>query len=179
MTSNRVFWLLFAVMLGDYLAMVLWSIPVLSRDAGGLAVFDMRPGGYTFDEARTFLAALSPEGTRFYTQVQHRLDAAYPALLALTLGWAILRLAPVRWGIWRYVLAATAIPGMVFDYWENFDVSAMLRAGPDGITPALVETASLHSQLKAATSTVSMTILLILLAIWLFRRATRKTARGG
>ncbi len=68
MTSNRIFWLLFAVMLGDYLAMVLWSIPALSRDAGGLAVFDMRPGGYSFDEARAFLAALSPDGARFYAK---------------------------------------------------------------------------------------------------------------
>jgi hypothetical protein len=176
MTSNRIFWLLFAVMLGDYLAMVLWSIPALSRDAGGLAVFDMRPGGYTFDEARAFLAALSPDGARFYANVQHRLDAAYPALLALTLGWAILRLAPARWGVWRYVLAATAIPGMVFDYLENADVAAMLKAGADGITPALVETASFHSRAKAAASTVSMTILLLLLAVWLFRRVTRKAA---
>ncbi len=94
----------------------------------------------------------------------------------MTLGWAILRLAPARWGVWRYVLAATSIPGMVFDYLENADVATMLKAGADGITPALVETASFHSRAKAATSTVSMTILLLLLAVWLFRRVTRKAA---
>ncbi len=156
--------------LGDYLVMVLWSIPKISAAAGGLAVFDLRPGGYTFEEARAFLAALSAEGAQFYANVQHRLDAAYPALLAVTLAWSILRLAPARWGIWRHLLAATAIPGMIFDYLENRDVAHMLALGPDGITPGLVETASFHSQAKAATSAVAMTILLVLLILWAFRR---------
>jgi hypothetical protein len=66
---------------------------------------------------------------------------------------------------------------MTFDYLENADVSTMLKAGADGITPALVETASQHSRLKAATSTVSMTILVVLLVLWGIRRwrAAHKT----
>jgi hypothetical protein len=168
--NNRIFWLVVAATLGDYLVMVLWSIPRISAEAGGLPVFDLRPGGYTHEEARAFLAALSAEGTHFYANVQHRLDAAYPALLAVTLAWSILRLAPARWGVWRHLLAATAIPGMVFDYLENRDVARMLALGPDGIAPDLVRTASFHSQAKAATSSVAMTILLVLLALWAFRR---------
>jgi hypothetical protein len=173
---NILFWLVVAITLGVYATMVLWSIPVLSQDAAGLAIFDMRPGGYSFEEARAFLAALSPEGVGFYESVQHRLDALYPALLATTLGWSILRLSPASWGIWRWVLAATALPGMVFDYWENADVSTMLDLGPNGITPAIVEAASLHSRIKAGASTLAMTILLVLLAIWLVRRFRRHTA---
>lgn len=170
----RIFWLVVAVTLADYLVMVLWSIPRISGEASGLAVFDMRPGGYSFDEAKAFLAALSPEGAAFYANVQHRLDAAYPALLALTLGWSILRLAPAGWGVWRGLLAATAIPGMVFDYRENLDVAAMLRLGPGGVTPEMVETASLHSQIKAASTSISMAVLLILLAMWGYRRFRRR-----
>lgn len=170
MGSNRIFWMVVAVTLGDYFAMVFWSIPRISAEAGGLPVFDLRPGGYTFEEARAFLVALSAEGAQFYANVQHRLDAAYPALLAVTVAWSILRLAPARWGVWRHLLAATAIPGMIFDYLENRDVAGMLALGPDRITPELVETASFHSQAKAATSSVAMTILLVLLALWAFRR---------
>lgn len=170
MGSNRIFWIVVAVTLGDYLVMLFWSIPKISATAGGLPVFDMRPGGYNYDEARAFLAALSAEGAWFYENVQHRLDAAYPALLAITLAWSILRLAPARWGVWRHLLAATAIPGMIFDYLENRDVSRMLVLGPDGITPEFVSAASFHSQAKAATSTVAMTILLVLLVLWAFRR---------
>ena len=173
---DRVFWLVAAVALADYLVMLAWSIPRISAEAGGMTIFDMRPSGYSFDEARTFLAALSPEGERFYTDVQHRLDAVYPALLAVTLGWAILRLAPTGWGVWRWPLAASAIPGMVFDYRENDDVARMLAAGPDGITPQMVEAASFHSQAKAVTTTVSMTILLVLLALWALRRMRGRPA---
>ena len=107
MTRNGIFWLVFAAMLGNYLAMILWSIPRISAEAGGLAIFDMRPAGYSFEEAKTFLAALSPDGARFYVQVQHRLDSAYPALLAVTLGWAIIRLAPASWGVWRWLILPT------------------------------------------------------------------------
>ncbi|MAS07872.1 MAG: hypothetical protein CL534_24735 [Ahrensia sp.] len=168
--KNRLFWFVFAVTLAVYCVMIFWSIPRISAQAGGLAVFDLRPGGYSFDDAKAFLAALSPEGAAFYANVQHKLDTAYPALLALTLGWAILRLAPARWGPWRWPLAATALPGMVFDYRENLDVDAMLELGPNGITPRIVEAASLDSQIKAATSSMSMAVLLILLGLWLFRR---------
>jgi hypothetical protein len=150
--------------------MVFWSIPKISDAAGGLPVFDLKPGGYTCEEARAFLAALSAEGAQFYANVQHRLDAAYPALLAVTLAWSILRLAPARWGVWRHLLAATAIPGMVFDYLENRDVAHMLALGPDGITADLVATASFHSQAKAATSAVAMTVLTVLLAVWAYER---------
>ncbi len=167
--KDRLFWFVVAVTLADYCVMIFWSIPKISAQAGGLTVFDMRPGGYSFDEAKTFLAALSPVGAAFYANVQHKLDAAYPALLALTLGWAILRLAPANWGQWRWLLAATTLPGMVFDYRENLDVATMLKLGSEGITPAIVEAASLHSQAKAVSTSVSISTLLVLLGIWIVR----------
>ncbi len=80
-----IFWIMFAVMLGVYLVMVLWSLPLLMADAGGLPAFDLRPAGYSHDEAQAFLAALSPEGRAFYLDVQQWLDTAYPALLGVVL----------------------------------------------------------------------------------------------
>ena len=175
--KDRLFWFVVAVTLAVYCVMIFWSIPKISAQAGGLTVFDMRPGGYSLDEAKAFLAALSPEGAAFYANVQHKLDTAYPALLALTLGWAILRLAPANWGLWRWLLAATALPGMAFDYLENLDVSAMLKLGPNAIAPQLVEAASQNSQLKAVSTSISAAILLVLLGIRIIRLLRNRTRR--
>ena len=114
-TRRVAFWTLVAVTTAIYLVMVLWSLPKISAAAGGATPFDMRPLGYSFEEARAFLTALSSEGARFYRTVQHRLDLLYPALLAATLFFAIRALAPHRWVLSPSLLALTAIPGSVFD----------------------------------------------------------------
>jgi hypothetical protein len=130
------FWAVVAATLAVYAAMVLWSIPRIEAAAGGLPVFDLRPGGYGFDEARAFLTALSAEGRDFYLRVQHRLDLIYPPLMALATGWALLLLAPGG-GAWRLV-ALVPLPGMVFDWLENAAVARMLTAGPEALTEAMV-----------------------------------------
>ena len=95
------FWGLFGLTFAIYAAMLGWSLPVVAAAAGGLVPFDMRPGGYGFADAHAFLVALSPEGARFYVNIQQKLDIAYPGLLALTLLFAIAALLPRRLGAWR------------------------------------------------------------------------------
>jgi hypothetical protein len=159
------FWVLFAVTLGVYLVMVAWSLPAVSDAAVGLAPFDMRPGGYSFDEAKAFLSALSPEGADFYRNVQQRFDLFYPALSAATLFFAIAVLAPKSWGVWRWVAALTAVPGAVGDYLENHAVAGMLALGADGITPGVVARASMWTLVKSSFTTLAMAILLLLLIL--------------
>src|SRR5262249_46841707 len=60
------------------------TVAYLRRVAGGLAPFDLRPFGYTVDEARALLHALSDIGRRYYADVQLQLDTASPALYALS-----------------------------------------------------------------------------------------------
>jgi hypothetical protein len=168
MSGRLLFWAVIAATVTVYAVMLGWSLPAISDAAGGRAVFDMLPAGYSFAEARAFLAALSPEGADFYLRVQHRLDLIYPALLAISTGWAMVRLAP-RWR-WRTALLLVPIPGMVFDYLENRAVAAMLSAGADGLTPEMVAQASRFSQLKAIFSTLSLGLLLMLILAWAFRR---------
>ena len=57
MSLKRAFWVVFAAMVLVYCAMVLWSLPIIMKDANGLMPFDLRPGGYTTEDARAFLAA--------------------------------------------------------------------------------------------------------------------------
>ena len=174
MLARLLFWSILAATLGVYTAMIFWSIPAISAEAGGLPIFDMRPGGYTFAEAQDFLMALTPEGAKFYLRVQHRLDLAYPALLAVATGWAMVLLLP-RWR-WRYLLPLVPLPGMVFDYLENRAVSVMLAAGAQGLTPEMVAQASVFSRLKAAFTTLSLGLLLILVLVWIVRRWRRRGA---
>lgn len=175
-SARGLFWVVFAATLGVYLVMLAWTLPAITTAAGGLAPFDLRPTGYSFDEARVFLAALTPEGSTLYRGVQQRLDIAYPALLAATLVLAILLLSPAGLGRWRWLLAAAALPGMVFDYLENAAVAAMLDGGAAALTPELAAAASRWTLLKSAFSTLAFTVLLVLLALWLVRRFRRRAA---
>jgi hypothetical protein len=163
--KRALFWTLAAVTLAIYLTMVLWSLPFISAEAGGLVPFDMRPTGYSFDEARAFLAALTEEGNAFYRDVQHTLDLFFPGLIAATLFFAIAALLPKRLGRWRYALAAPVVLTAVFDWAENSAVAGMLTAGADGITEDMVRAANGWSIAKATASTVAYTALLVLL-IW-------------
>jgi hypothetical protein len=175
MTRNQMaFWLLFAVTMGVYATILLWSLPIVAAAAGGQVPFDMRPGGYSFTDAREFLTALSAEGRDFYVGVQHRLDVAYPALIAATLFFAVAALVPERARPWRWWIAAPALAIAVFDYAENGAVAAMLAVGPAALTPDLVERASTWTVWKSNLTLVVMTAVLILLALralaWFRRR---------
>ena len=166
-----IFWMMFAVMLGVYLVMVLWSLPLLMADAGGLPVFDLRPAGYSFDEAQAFLAALSPEGRAFYLDVQQWLDTAYPALMGVTL---VMAFGFLFRGALRWIAIVFALAGAVFDYLENAAVAGMLRAGSEGITPDMVATASRWTLLKSGAVTLAMLMLIAGLVMLLWRRVRRK-----
>ncbi|RYE85016.1 MAG: hypothetical protein EOP19_10320 [Hyphomicrobiales bacterium] len=106
---RKLFWMLCGVTLAVYLAMVLWSLPVVSAGAGGLAPFDMRPGGYDYAAAVAFLDAITPAAAAFYRDVQQRFDLVYPALAALTLFFALASTLPRPLGAWRFILAAPAL----------------------------------------------------------------------
>lgn len=170
------FWLLLAATLAVYLAMIAWTLPRIAAAAGGLAAFDLRPAGYSFEEARAFLVALPPADVAFYLAVQHRLDLVYPALLAVMLFWAIHALSPEAWGIWRWPLALLAVPGSLFDYLENASVAQMLKSGPDALTTAMVGRASTFTVLKSLFDTLAMTVALVLLLAWLWRRRAPRVA---
>jgi hypothetical protein len=141
-----------------YLAMVLWSLPELSRLAGGNLPFDLRPMGYTPTEARAFLAALGDEGRAFYRGVQHRLDLVFPGLFALSLILAFSRLAPRSLSL---ILSAVAAAAAGFDWAENAAVAWLLTEPTP--TDAAIVTASRLTLLKSLCVTLAMTGLLVLL----------------
>ncbi len=172
----RLYWLLVVLTMGLYLVMVLWSLPFIAQQAGGLVPFDMRPTGYDFADAQAFLGALTPEGRVFYAGIQHRLDTVYPALLALVLVFGGLGLARGRWRWGAYLLGLAAILGAAFDYKENSVVARLLTQDVQSLSGSDVEIAVWATLLKSGLTTVAMTLLLVLLFVRLIARIMGKRA---
>ena len=169
----KVYWVVVAATVANYLIMILWSLPQVSEMAGGGVPFDMRPGGYSFDDALDFLIAITDTGRDFYLNTQQLLDSFYPALFAATVAIALAHLLPRYWG---WALATIAIVAGGFDYLENSAVAAMLRVEPDALTEAMVSTASNWTLAKSVSTTIASLALLIVLCIkgfaWLKSRKT-------
>ncbi|WP_296763420.1 hypothetical protein [Sediminimonas sp.] len=167
---RRVFLAVLALMLANYLAMALWTTPRLMAAADGLPLFDLRPFGYGFHEARAYLAVLNAEGRETYLIVQHWLDTTFPALLALSLILALHLLLAPRWLLLARAGSLVAVAGAVFDYLENAAVAALLRAGAQGITPEMVTRAGVWTVAKSAADAVAITLVLGAVAVALWRR---------
>ena len=156
----KIYWVVVAVTVTNYLTMVLWSLPLVSEMADGGVPFDMRPGGYSFEEAQMFLTATNNEGRDFYLNIQQLLDFFYPTLFAISVAIPLAHLVPRYWG---WSLALLAIAAGVFDHLENSAVSIMLRAEPDLVTEAMVSSANNWTLAKSvSTSIVSIALLIVL-----------------
>jgi hypothetical protein len=169
------FWTCFTAAMAIYIAMILWSLPVITEAAGGLAPFDMRPFGYTLADAQAFLAAIDPETVKFYRNVQLTLDIFYPALITISLVLGIYLLLPARFGAWRWVIAALPLPIALFDYLENNLIGVMLASRPEIVSADLVGAASRWTMLKSSFTTASMLLLVALSLWWLVLRIQRRS----
>jgi hypothetical protein len=160
--------------------MVFGTLPYLRRTAGGLEPFDLRPFGYTPEEARALLYALSEIGRAYYADVQLQLDTAFPALYALSRGLLLLWVtAPGRTAerplpfSARLALLALPLATATFDYFENEGIAAMLAAGPQA-GDDLIEQASLWTRAKSlaglATELVCVSLAAIAYMRWRHRR---------
>jgi hypothetical protein len=163
--------------------MVFWTLAYLRRIAGGLEPFDLRPFGYTPDEARALLFALSSIGRTYYADVQLQLDTAYPALYALSRGLLLFWLtAPGRTASQplplpaRLALLALPLATAWFDYFENDGIAAMLAAGPQAGDELIART-SFWTRAKSLAGLATELMCLVLAAIafvrWRHRRQSQ------
>ncbi len=151
MARRWTYWGVFAATLGVYAVMIVWTLPGISQSAGGLPPFDLRPMGYSPDEARAFLSALGPEGRALYSGPQRILDMAYPALLGFVLIGALRHIYAKGWPL--TLLVFVALVGMGFDYLENMRV-ALLLAGD--VSDEIIAAASRATVMKSVLTSVAM-----------------------
>lgn len=166
----KLYWLIVALTLAIYATMITRSLPYIAGQARGKLPFDMRSTGSTRAEAQAFLTALSDQGRLFFLTTQHRLDLIYPALRALVLTGAGRGLTQNGYRPIAFVIGFAAFLGAGANFTGNIRVAAMLRAAPEALDAALVESARFATLIKSATTTVAMVLVLGLLAPALIRR---------
>ena len=134
--------------------------------------FDLRPMGYSLDDAQAFLSALGDVGRAQYQGPQRSLDLVYPCLMGASLALAAWLFTPRFWALPVITLAVLAAG---FDLAENRAVAELLVLGADGIDVQDVTRASQASLLKSVATMLAMLILLVGLghAFWRRRQARR------
>lgn len=128
----------------------------------GQVPFDMRPRGYSQQDAAALLRGLGAEGRSYYLTHQIPLDTAYPALLALSLvslmrwyGQVMHNSVLVRVGIILSVGAAGC------DYCENLGIVAMISSWPD-VSAFLVFASSFATVVKSVLTTMAVMLALLI-----------------
>lgn len=130
--------------------------------AGGQTVFDDQIAGYSVEQARPYLAALSEAQRQTYLGLFRWLDTGLPLFLALSLGLFIWREAGRVGAPLRSLMAASPLVYMVLDLIENALVADLLRAGPE-VADAAIRQASMVTVAKFATLGAAV---LVALAAW-------------
>jgi len=163
--------------------MVFWTLAYLRRTAGGLEPFDLRPFGYTPEEARKLLHALSSIGRKYYADVQLQLDTAFPAVYALSRGLLLFWVtAPSRTAARplplpaRLALLILPLATAWLDYFENEGIAAMLAADQQA-SDELIERTSFWTRGKSLAGLATELVCVILAAIafvrWRHRRQSQ------
>ncbi len=163
-----------------YGVMALWSFPLIAANADGLEGFDLRFLGYSAEEGRAFLSALSETGRAHYLGIQHQIDLVYPAVLSLFLIIGMLRFGSRLPVILKLLLVLVPLAAGVADYVENGLVAAMLTTPVAEVTDAMITQASLVTMAKSglyAASLVLMVLLGLIFAIRRRRNIRRRKAR--
>jgi hypothetical protein len=154
----------------------------LTRLAGGLTPFDIRPRGYSYADAHAFLEAIGELGRRYYASPELVIDTLYPPLYAvsrgLTLWWLTMpgrvRKAPLPLKV-RYALIAVPVLMASLDLFENSCIAVMLWSWPD-LSHGLVEVSTLATKVKIIAGVLTEVLMGVLAVIWLMRWGIRRRA---
>lgn len=146
--------------------MLFYSIPRVESYSKGMKLFDLMPGGYSFEYATQLLVNLGETGRDLYLFTQLPLDFLYPGLFAISctllLSWLILKNrnpdSTLFYGCYIPVLAG------LFDYLENIFIAFFLIRFPQ-ISALQVEIASTMTLLKSLFTTLFFVFLLFSIAI--------------
>jgi len=154
----------------------------LTRLAGGMTPFDIRPSGYSYAEAQAFLEAIGEQGRKYYSSPELILDAFYPPLYAvsraLALWWLTMpgriREAPLPPKT-RWTLIAVPVLMASLDVIENGCIAVMLWTWPN-LSRGLVEASSFATQVKIIAGVLTETLMAGLAVVWLKRSFVKSYA---
>lgn len=174
-------WLFFFLLSQSiYVLMLTVTIPRITREAGGMKIFDMMPFGYTEQYASSFLSHLSEKGFSLYRYVQLPLDIFFPvfnflagACMVVLLLRLYCRLRHAKMNRNNYILLWTSISlsfvAFLSDYIENILIVIMLLKKNVPIT--VVSAANIFTIIKSMSSMIfyfiSVVIVLAISVRWI------------
>lgn len=156
-----------------FLLMMTYTFPAINAQIGTQA-FDLRPLGYSTEDAQAIIHALDQKTLHLYLFPQlFLLDILYPGLLALFLSALLFRLYHLL-GIKNARLFLLPFMAMLFDYMENIMI-ALLITKSLAASEGMVRIASIFTILKGTFTTLSWILLVVLFASWIRKKYGRKT----
>jgi hypothetical protein len=166
-SGQLVLWL-FGITTCVYLAIILYSIPAVLEQAPEMKLFDMSPGGYSYEYATELLEVIGPEGREKYLWLQLPIDFIYPGLFAVTYTLMLIWVFSMRFRAESKIFIMALVPATagLFDYIENIGIAMMIKSYPN-LSSGLVQFTSTFSILKSIMTIASYILLtygLLLLA---------------
>lgn len=161
-----------------YVLMLSYTIPSVEKYSNGMKLFDLSPGGYTYEYAKELLVNMGNGGRDLYLYNQLPLDFLYPALFAIScsllLSWLFLKIKSPSSKLFYFCLVPVAAG--VFDYIENIMIISLLTGYPD-ISSAQVGVSSFVTIVKSALTTIFFLILTVAGISFFLKRlkVTKKT----
>lgn len=138
-----------------YVLMLSYTIPAVEEYSNGKKLFDLSPGGYSYEYARELLTVLGENGRDLYLYNQLPLDFLYPGLFAIScsllLSWLLLKIKEPNSRLFYFCLIPVAAGA--FDYAENILIVSMIAGFPD-ISPGQVQISSLVTIAKSGLTTL-------------------------
>ena len=141
--------------------MLLQTVPNVQQHAPGMKIFDLSPGGYSYEYSMQLLELLGTAGRDAYLYVQLPLDFVYPALFAISscllVVW-VLSKGRISSPAMYYLCIVPLIAG-VFDYLENIQIILMIKNYPN-VSEVQVAMSSLTTIGKSALTTIFFVVLI-------------------
>lgn len=186
-------WLFFFLLSQSiYVLMLSQTIPRISREAGGMKIFDMLPLGYSYHYAHSFLSQLTDHGYRLYKYVQLPLDIFFP-IFNFAAGFCMLVLLcrfyfSIRqertkgfYFLLQRISLGLLLSAMLFDYLENIMILTMLYF-EENVPINIVLTAKTFTIIKSMSTTtfycISLLIVIVLSVSWVQNKLKEKKTVG-
>lgn len=167
--QGKKIFILFLITQIVYFTMIFVTIPKIASINKNIKIFDIRPFGYSYEEALELLEHLDTKGREIYLFQQIPLDLIYPSLFGITFCLVLaFFLNKIKLLNSKYIyLTLLPLFSGAFDYLENFSIIQMLTNYPT-ISEKLVNLASVFTILKSLLTSIYFFILIFVLIKYLF-----------
>jgi len=182
--NKSIKWIVWLVLLFIFLYL---SNVVMPRIQGDIIRVADKPGcvssldlefGFTKAVAYQHLDCMGPKGRTIYDTSRKTKDSVYPVSYGIFFAFTLFSLSSLLFRKKRLVLVLTSIPllGMLFDFFENYQVGKLIAQFPD-LKDTTVTLASAGNMAKWSFDYLSIG-LIVALAIWVLVRTVKQNRSG-